>query len=136
MENLIVTESIQRNLLTSMKWLKFIAVLGAISIAILAIAAIAFLFVPMYHGAPGAVQSIMFIICGGLYVYPVYKAFSIVANVRDALKNGSQVSLEQGFRDTKTILIYYGILTIVALAFIAIFVLFSLSILAVVLGAR
>lgn len=121
MECLIITESVKQNLLSATKWLKFLTVLGTISLVLMLIAAIACLFIP--DNEEGAVFGVIYLVICALYFYPLKKCYSITRTIRDAMDNDSQDSLEICADNVRTLLKYLGILAIVL---IVSYVLFSL----------
>ena len=119
MENLRITENIQNNLLTATKWLKFMTILSTVGVALFFIIGIV-LFIPTYDGVPGALYGVIYIMLTLLYFYPIKKSFDLIKNTRDAMGNASQMGLEQAAANVKSILKYFGILSIVCLSIYAI----------------
>ncbi|MBR6804150.1 MAG: hypothetical protein IKM57_04510 [Paludibacteraceae bacterium] len=113
MENLRITENIQKNLLSATKWLKFMTILGTVGVALLFIIGIVLFFIPTYDGVPGAVYGAIYILLTLLYFYPIKKSFDLIKNTREAMGNASQMGLEQAAANVKSILKYFGILSIV-----------------------
>ena len=128
MENLKITESIQQNLLSAVKWLKFLTILGTIGMVLIALCGVVSLFLPSYTG--GTVMALMYFVICGLYYYPIKKGYDIVSSTRDAMNNASQDSLELCADNVKSVLKYLGILNIVLLSLYALFVLSALVTLA------
>ena len=133
MENLRITENIQNNLLTATKWLKFMTILGTVGVALLFIIGIVLLFIPTYDGVPGAVYGAIYILLTLLYFYPIKKSFDLIKNTRDAMGNASQMGLEQAAANVKSILKYFGILSIVCLSIYAL--IFIICFIAIMAGA-
>ena len=119
MENLRITENIQNNLLTATKWLKFITILGTVGVALFFIIGIVLLFIPTYDGVPGALYGVIYMLLTLLYFYPIKKSFDLIKNTREAMGNASQMGLEQAAANVKSILKYFGILSIVCLSIYA-----------------
>lgn len=119
MENLRITENIQSNLLSATKWLKFMTILGTVGVALLFIIGIVLLFIPTYDGVPGALYGVIYMLLTLLYFYPIKKSFDLIKNTREAMGNASQVGLEQAAANVKSILKYFGILSIVCLSIYA-----------------
>ena len=128
MENLKITESIQQNLLSAVKWLKFLTILGTIGMVLIALCGVVSLFLPSYIG--GTVMALMYFVICGLYYYPIKKGYDIVRSTRDAMNNASQDSLELCADNVKSVLKYFGILNIVLLSLYALFVISALVTLA------
>ena len=120
MENLEISASIRQNLLSAMKWLKFLAVCGTVFMAIVFVAGVVFLFLPVYNGAPGVAVGLVYIVMAFVYIYPLKKTFEIVREVRSALNGNSQTSLEFAGLATRSVLKFMGVLTIVALSVYAV----------------
>ena len=119
MENLRITENIQNNLLTATKWLKFMTILGTVGVALFFIIGIVLLFIPTYDGVPGALYGVIYMLLTLLYFYPKKKSFDLKKNTREAMGNASQMGLEQAAANVKSILKYFGILSIVCLSIYA-----------------
>lgn len=119
MENLRITENIQNNLLTATKWLKFMTILGTVGVALFFIIVIVLLFIPTYDGVPGALYGVIYMLLTLLYFYPIKKSFDLIKNTRGAMGNASQMGLEQAAANVKSILKYFGILSIVCLSIYA-----------------
>ena len=119
MENLRITENIQNNLLTATKWPKFMTILGTVGVALFFIIGIVLLFIPTYDGVPGALYGVIYMLLTLLYFYPIKKSFDLIKNTREAMGNASQMGLEQAAANVKSILKYFGILSIVCLSIYA-----------------
>ena len=119
MENLRITENIQNKLLTATKWLKFMTILGTVGVALFFIIGIVLLFIPTYDGVPGALYGVIYMLLTLLYFYPIKKSFDLIKNTREAMGNASQMGLEQAAANVKSILKYFGILSIVCLSIYA-----------------
>ena len=119
MENLRITENIQNNLLSATKWLKFMTILSTVGVALFFIIGIVLLFIPTYDGVPGALYGVIYMLLTLLYFYPIKKSFDLIKNTREAMGNASQMGLEQAAANVKSILKYFGILSIVCLSIYA-----------------
>lgn len=133
MENLRITENIQKNLLSATKWLKFMTILGTVGVALFFIIGIVLLFIPTYDGVPGALYGVIYMLLTLLYFYPIKKSFDLIKNTRDAMGNASQMGLEQAAANVKSILKYFGILSIVCLSIYAL--IFIICFIAIMAGA-
>ena len=133
MENLRITENIQNNLLTATKWLKFMTILSTVGVALFFIIGIVLLFIPTYDGVPGALYGVIYMLLTLLYFYPIKKSFDLIKNTRDAMGNASQMGLEQAAANVKSILKYFGILSIVCLSIYAL--IFIICFIAIMAGA-
>lgn len=125
-EELKLTKQAQQTLLKAMKWLQFFAVLGAIAAGMIIIAAIIFCIVSFINGGPSFLfVSLLYLVLGAVYFYPVKKTFDLISNTRLAIYQNDPDQLELAAGNFHTILKYCGILTIAIvvlylLAFIAI----------------
>ena len=133
MENLRITENIQSNLLSAAKWLKFMTILSTVGVALFFIIGIVLLFIPTYDGVPGALYGVIYMLLTLLYFYPIKKSFDLIKNTREAMGNASQMGLEQAAANVKSILKYFGILSIVCLSIYAL--LFVIGFIAIMAGA-
>lgn len=134
MENLRITENIQSNLLTATKWLKFMTILSTVGVALFFIIGIVLLFIPTYDGVPGALYGVIYMLLTLLYFYPIKKSFDLIKNTREAMGNASQMGLEQAAANVKSILKYFGILSIVCLSIYAL--IFIICFIAIMAGAK
>ena len=87
-EELKLTEQAQQTLLKAMKWLQFFAVLGAITAGMIIIAAIIFCIVSFINGGPSFLfVSLLYLVLGAVYFYPVKKTFDLISNTRLAIRH-------------------------------------------------
>ena len=126
MEELRISETIQADLLASAKWLNFLAIVCIVMMALVAMAGVSFMLMPSIEGMPGKVIGIVYLLLPLLYVYPIKKMLGFVRNTRNAVSVASQTSLEDAFKDMHSVLKYWGIFTIVMLAFYAIAIIVGL----------
>ena len=114
MENLSITEGIRQNLLSATKWLKFLTIMGCIGTGLLLIAGGAVLI--LSHSYSDTFTGILSVLMTLLYIYPIVKSFELIKNIREAMDNASQMSLEASSANVKSLLRYFGILLIVFLS--------------------
>lgn len=126
MEELIISETIQADLLASAKWLNLLTIVCIVMMALVAMAGVSFMLMPSIEGMPGKVIGIVYLLLPLLYVYPIKKMLGFVRNTRNAVSVASQTSLEDAFKDMHSVLKYWGIFTIVMLAFYAIAIIVGL----------
>ena len=126
MEELRISETIQADLLASAKWLNFLTIVCIVMMALVAMAGVSFMLMPSIEGMPGKVIGIVYLLLPLLYVYPIKKMLGFVRNTRNAVSVASQTSLEDAFKDMHSVLKYWGIFTIVMLAFYAIAIIVGL----------
>ena len=84
------------------------------------------MLMPSIEGMPGKVIGIVYLLLPLLYVYPIKKMLGFVRNTRNAVSVASQTALEDAFKDMHSVLKYWGIFTIVMLAFYAIAIIVGL----------
>lgn len=125
MENLRITESIQQNLLSAAKWLKFLTVLGTIGMVFIALPGVLF---PFYTGIYGQVIAIIYFAMCALCYYPIKKCYDIVSSTRKAMNNASQDSLELCADNLRSLLKYFGILSIIVIVPYALSILYAIII--------
>jgi beta-lactamase regulating signal transducer with metallopeptidase domain len=94
-------------------------ILGTVGVALLFIIGIVLLFIPTNGRDPGALFGVIYMLLTLLYFYPIKKSFDLIKNTRDAMGNASQMGLEQAAANVKSILKYFGILSIVCLSIYA-----------------
>ena len=110
MENLRITPSIQRNLLSSTKWFNFFAILGAIGVALMFMGGVGCILAGVLNlgntfDSAGLIGlGFIYIVLGGVYIYPLNKSFALISNTKNAMYNASQPSLEQSAENLKSIL--------------------------------
>ncbi len=107
----------QRNLLQSVKWLKFLTVVGTVAMTLVAMFGVAVMTVdiPGLQGM-GVMAGIIYLGVAAIYIYPLMKCYGIVSNIRQAFAQDDQQALEMGFENTLSVLHYASILTIIGLA--------------------
>src|SRR3712207_5786233 len=110
MENLRVTDGMRQNLLSAMKWTKFLAVVCTIGVGLIVLFALAsFAFPSIVVDAFaqevdtesiggtalwGSFIGVLYLVIAALYVYPLIKAFALVKNTRKAM-DGLQMNFEE-----------------------------------------
>ena len=131
--NLKVTSDMQANLLSGAKWLKFLTVVATVGVVLLLLLSIgcfglAVAGTTVGEYTPGLLFCVgcVYLVCVGLYVYPIKKVFSLVKNIREAMNDCSQVGFEDAADDFRSILKYCGIVTIIALGIYALMLIFIL----------
>ncbi|MGN6568543.1 MAG: DUF5362 family protein [Flavipsychrobacter sp.] len=121
-------------LLETVRWTKFMAILGFIAIGLLFLLGL-FLITLMPsmsmpngyggRGITGALRGITFIIFTVLYFYPVFALSKFSSNMKTAINGNSQTHLNDALRYQKSMYKYIGILTIIVLIFYALIILFA-----------
>lgn len=129
MENLRITESISRNLLSATKWIKLFTIIASVIAAFILLHAVIALTIPEIEGIPGVVFSIMDLIILALMYYPIKKGISIIKHTKASITNEDQEALEIAAEDNYKLLRYNGILFIITLILFVIFVIGMITIL-------
>jgi hypothetical protein len=106
------------------KWTKFLAIVSAIEIALMALLSIGMLA----HGGKIAFLSIIYIMMIAILCYPVKKAFDLANHMKNSAFRTNGEELENGLGDLRSILRYMGVLTIIML------IPYALTMLLLVLG--
>lgn len=138
-ENLKISDMAESYLMTTVKWSKFLAILGFIMIGFMVIFGVSFMgifktlgeyqntsMVPM-TGAMSFMW-IFYVILGALYFFPTYYLLLFANKTKQGLVEKNQTLLEEGFRNMKRLAKFVGILTIVMISLYVIFILAALSI--------
>lgn len=120
MEKLSVTETMKQNLLTATKWLNFLNILWAISMAFCVLFSIAIFFIPIVEDSLRVVYALAYLAIVAIYCYPLRKSFALAKKTKEAMNSDSQEALETCAACYKSILKFFGIFAIVALALYAV----------------
>lgn len=117
------------------KWTMFLSILGFIFIGFIIIAGFSMQALTsnmgnempgMTSGMPGAF-TVVYIIIGLLYFYPVYSLFMFSKTSKEAVTNMNQTALEESFKHQRNMYRFMGILTIIILVFYVLVVLFAVG---------
>ena len=118
-----VTADMKLNLSTAVKWIKFINILGAIGLAICALAGIGTLaYGTMGNSTDSGIQivtGLIYVVMVAVYVPLLKMAFAFVRQARCACENDDNLQLADMFSTMKRGAKYMGILCIVCLCFYA-----------------
>lgn len=118
-----ITEEMKENLLKATKWIKFINIVGCISMGFLAIVgfiAIFWGFMDGYRGTGSSIpMGIIYIILAAIY-YPVLKRiFSFINQARLACRYDDNKELNDMFDSLRYVSKYFGIICLVFLGIYA-----------------
>ena len=131
---MVINESVKADLLCSAKWAKFLSIVGCVCVVLLIILGIVTLTVmsamtgsnafPALPGMGGlqAVLGIYYIILAALMIYPIIKGFQFANGVKKACLTGNEAELARGISGLKSILQFWGVLTIIALVIYGLFI--------------
>ena len=106
------------------KWVKIMAVIGTIFLALLVILAIYMLQagIPQLTGA-----AIGYLIVGAIYIYPIVKSYSISSRFRAAVEAKSDADLESGLSDMRSLCTFLGVLAIIGCVLVLLAVIFGIT---------
>jgi len=126
---LIVSDEAIENLYTTAKWTKYFAILGIISLLILI--SLGFFAGNKFSkftelGEYGFLLGLVYIIAGGLYVYPILTMFKFSNFIKAAFKHKNSNDLTEAIKNLKNTYQYSGILSIIVVILYLIFGLFGL----------
>lgn len=144
--SLSIDPSSKGHLSEAAKWARFLAIVGFVFLGFLLLAGI-FVSVTLSrfdnYGDPtfrpgglgavmGAGTAVLYIIMALIYFFPLLFLLRFANAAQSALASNDQELLVQSFLNLKRFLRYVGILTIIALAFMVLSIVFSLSTLALI----
>lgn len=138
-ENTGFDEVSKAHLLETTRWTKFLAVLGFIFTGLLAIFALAFIFMgaslfasypsEMSASGLGATMGFVFLISAALYFYPIYSLLKFSTCMKRGLNTGSRELINEGFRYQKNMYRFIGIMAIIVIAlYLLLFVLAGIGV--------
>jgi len=113
MENLRITNGMAENLLSAVKWLKFLTVVAVVALALVLVIGLVTISTGVAQGIAVFVGELFAV---AFYAYPIVKSFALIANVRKALGSGDQAAFEESADNVRAIMKYIGILTIIFLS--------------------
>jgi len=116
-EDLKITSSIKKNLLSALKWLKFLTAIATVAVGLLFVIGLASMALGEQIkslGAIGVSIGFFYLVLSLVYIYPIKKCYDLIAHSKNALKQGKQMSLESSSKDLKRILKYIGIICIIS----------------------
>ncbi len=116
------------------KWARFLAIAGMIVLALMILFGLfgsAMLFSTaalenQYGGAGAGIFAAYIVIMAIIWFFPLLFTMRFASNMRKALASDDQEALNTSFQNLKICLRYLGIITIIAVAFMAIGVVFAL----------
>lgn len=128
-EQLLVNEEAKACLLSTAKWVKFLAVMGAIFCSFSFLLGLAIMGSGTFSsamgrayglGEAGALAGIIYIVISVLCLFPIIKMFGFVKKVRTAIISNSDHLLFAAFNEMRSVWKFYGILAIIYLVIIGI----------------
>lgn len=121
-QNMSITEGMKADLLTTVKWGKFLVILGWIGMVLLGFVCLILLLLGMFMqgGSPDLMgMGCAYIVIIALYIYPLLRAGTFCGAIKAACQKDDQDSLSAGFKAQRQLLKYVGMLSIVALVIYA-----------------
>lgn len=125
-ENLEMVEQAKKYLNSTSKWMKFLAIITCISVGSMFIVAIAMLAGSSimnqfagYENFPGWIFGVLYLLLACVYVLPIIYMFRASAAARDVVELNDNEMLLEFLKNNKSIWKFFGIFTIVSLAFVA-----------------
>lgn len=133
-EEMQLTEAARGFLRESARWSKFLAIVGFIFIGLIVILAIfvgaIFSSLPDTGNFPlGAMKGFLtaiYLIMAVIYFFPVYYLYKYANDTKEAIDSNDNELLAKGLESLKSHHKFFGIMTIVALSFYALGILFSI----------
>ncbi len=127
-----ITESMKKNLLEATKWIKFMNIIGCVSVGILAFVGLITFFWGLrdsYSNGEKIYIGLIYVAISAVY-YPVLKkVFAFVKQARNACRNDDEEELEGMFGSLRYVSRYSGIICAVVLG------VYVLAIIAFVIGS-
>ena len=119
---MFVNNSMKADLLSAAKWAKFLCIVGCIGVALMLIAAIALVALGSKLGGAfpgsaigGAGMGLLYLIIVAIYIYPLIKGFQFANATKAACLSDDAAQLVRGFAGLRSLLKFFGILTIIIL---------------------
>jgi len=128
------TRSMQENLLTATKWLKFLTILACVGVVFMVLGVIGCVIFGIVgafanQAGQGAISfammmgcAVMYLVCAIAYIYPILKSFKYIKYTRLAIANDSDQDMEESLSNYKSLWKYIGIMTIVGIALYVLFI--------------
>ena len=121
-----LTETMLNYLRGASPWLRFIGILGFITSGLMCLGGIIFMivvfaassFIDDVGGALSGLVGLIYVPMGVIYFFPARFTYKFGAKIRDYRFTNSDEDLELAFKNNKSLWKFYGILAIIALAFI------------------
>ncbi len=120
------------------RWGRFLAIVGFVMIALIVLAAALFMAMGSalteamaQSGGPafsGQVFGVIYLILGGIYLYPTVQLFNFAKNTKAALQSNQSQLITESMGNLKSVFKFFGIITILVIALYAIMLVFVLAI--------
>ena len=133
-----ITNRAKSFLATAASWGKFLAIMGFIGTAFMVLAGLGMMFMgsfisgisqnPAFGALGGVGFGAMYILLALFYFFPSLFLFNFSSKTKAAIRNSDNSTLEEAFKNLKSVFMFIGIATIV---FIAIYIIVLLGIMLV-----
>ena len=119
---MFVNHTMKGDLLSAAKWAKFLCIVGCIGLALMLIAGLALIVLGSKLGGAfagsaigGAGMGFLYLIITAIYIYPLIKGFQFANATKAACLSDDAAQLARGFAGLRSLLKFFGILTIIVL---------------------
>lgn len=128
-------------LIEASKWGKFLSILGFIGIAVMVLFGFIFMLtggnfyssqvntdlqnLDMPSGSVGVIFGLYFFVIALLYFFPCLFLYKFSTKMQEAIRTNDQIVLNKSFENLKSLLKFFGIITIIVLSMWIIAVIFS-----------
>ena len=123
MTGMIVNSGMKADLISASKWTKFLCIVGCIGVVLLVVIGIMMFAVGSSFGfgsTPfGAGLGVLYLILAAIYIYPIIKGFQFANGAKAACLTDNEAQLARGFSGLRSLLQFFGILTIIVLVIYA-----------------
>lgn len=120
---LTITDGMKSDLLSAIKWIKFLAIVTCCAMGILIILGLGLLFA---NSITNTTIGITYMILAIVYIPILKRAFAFIRQARTACNQDDNQQLAEMFASAKYVAKYMGVLTIVALSFYALIIIIAL----------
>ncbi len=121
---LTITDGMKSDLLSAVKWIKFLTIVSCCAMGLLVILGLVMLFV---GEITNTIIGIVYLIIVVVYIPVLKKAFAFIQQSRNACNNDDNQQLAEMFSSVKYIAKYIGVLNIVAIACYALALIISVA---------
>jgi len=132
----VLTDNMLYYLRGASPWLRFIGIVGFIGIGLVALFILVLAFgmggalseIDGFSGMGfmGPLLSLIYLPTLVLYFFPVLFLYRFGSKIKNYLFSGNAEDLEDAFKNNKSLWTFYGVLTIIALAFVALLLFFGI----------
>lgn len=124
-----VTSDAKTNFITISKWVRFLGVMGFVSVGLLAIVAFFMIIAgstTSFGGEQMLILGLVYLIMACVYVFPALYLWRTSVHLINAFSKDSQSSFELGIENMKSFFKFVGIITIVIVSLYLLLIFFAL----------